>query len=244
MADHAAEARGLVAVGTVIKPHGIRGELCVDCHADSPLLFEPGRTLLLAAPSAKGGGTGRPRPYQISTCREHQGRLLLTFQGIADRDAAETLRGLAVLVPAGDLPEPDEGEVYLHQLLGARVELADGSPVGTFEGILDGGDSRAEYDTWVIATPDGKEILLPAVPEFLLELDPDQGRIRIDPPPGLLELYLSAEPEAPRAPKSERRPKAGRGQQAGPGGTPGPKPEGKPRTGQARRPGAKPKAKG
>ena len=232
MTGHAATERGLVAVGTVIKPHGIRGELCVDCHADSPLVFEPGRTLLLAAPAAKGGGTGRPKPYRISACREHQGRLLVTFQGIADRDAAETLRGLAVLVPAADLPEPDEGEVYLHQLLGAPVQLADGTPVGSFDGILDGGDTRTEYYTFLIATPEGREILLPAVPEFLLELSPE--RIRIDPPPGLLELYLSAEPETLRAPKPERRAK--------PGANPGPKPNGKPRTGQARRTG--PKTKG
>ncbi len=224
MADHAANERGLVAVGTVIKPHGIRGELCVECHADSPLLFAAGRTLLLAAASPKGG-TGRPKPYTVSACRTHQGRLLVTLSGIADRDAAETLRGLEILVPAADLPEPDEGEVYLHELIGARVELPDGSPVGTFEGIL-GGDGPAEYDTWVIAAPKGREILLPAVPEFLLDLDPDEGLIRIDPPPGLLDLYLSAEPEKQPKPAPE------------------PRPTSKPGSGPRRPRGAKPKAKG
>lgn len=224
MADHAANERGLVAVGTVIKPHGIRGELCVECHADSPLLFAAGRTLLLASASPKGG-KGRPKPFTVSACRTHQDRLLLTFSGIADRDAAETLRGLEILVPAEDLPEPDEGEVYLHELLGARVELPDGEPVGTFEGILEGG-AQAEYDTWIIAAPGGREILLPAVPEFLLDLDPDAGLIRIDPPPGLLDLYLSPEPE--KEPRPERPPR--------------PEPKSGPRP---RRPhGAKPKAKG
>lgn len=227
MADHAASERGLVAVGTVIKPHGIRGELCVESHADSPLLFAAGRTLLLAA--ASKGGWGRPRPYAVSACREHQGRLLLTLKGVADRDAAEALRGLEILVPAAELPEPDEGEVYLHELIGARAELADGTPVGTFEGILGGrdggGGTLAEYDTWIIATPEGREILLPAVPEFLLELDPGQGLIRIDPPPGLLELYLAPEPEKapprPAKPRPERKP----GASARP--TPPRKPQGK-----------------
>lgn len=207
MADHAAPVRGLVAVGTVIKPHGIRGELCVESHADSPLLFGAGRTLLLAS-SSSGGGKGRPKPYAVTACREHQDRLLVTLAGIADRDAAETLRGLEILVPATDLPEPDEGEVYLHALLGARVETADGNPVGVFEGILEGG-AQAEYDTWIIAAPGGREILLPAVPDFLLELDPEAGLIRIDPPPGLLELYLSPEPEKgpEKHPRPERKPR-------------------------------------
>lgn len=199
MADHAASERGLVAVGTVIKPHGIRGEICVENHADSPLLFAAGRTLLLAS------GKGRPRPYAVAACRTHQDRLLLTLQGVADRNAAEALRGLQILIPAAELPEPDEGEVYLHELLGARVELADGSPVGVFEGILDGG-AQAEYDTWIIAAPGGREILLPAVPDFLLDLDPDAGLIRIDPPPGLLELYLSAEPEQETPPSPQPGP--------------------------------------
>lgn len=212
MATEAADTRGLVAVGTVVKPHGIRGEFCVESHADSPLLFAPGRTLLLAPAKGKG----RPKPHTVAACREHQGRLLLTVKGIADRDAAETLRGLEILVPAAELPEPDEGEVYLHELLGCRVELADGTHVGTFEGLLDGAAPQAEYDTWIIATPPGpgggKEILLPAVPDFLLELDPDAGLIRIDPPPGLLDLYLAEEAEKPpRPPHKPRPPRRGGG---------------------------------
>jgi len=189
---------GLVAVARVAKAHGIRGELCMDSHADSPLLFAPGATLYLAASAAldkgpgkgpgkvQAKGLGRPRPFVVRESRENGGRFLVVLEGVADRNAAEALRGSVVLVPEADLPPPDEGEEYLHKLIGARVLLADDTEVGVFTAILD----TPGQLTWIITAKGGAEILFPAVPEFLLGLDADAGRIHIDPPPGLLELYL------------------------------------------------------
>lgn len=173
---------GLVAVAKVAKAHGIRGEICMDIHADSPLLFVPGATLFLAFE----GGRGRPKPYVVANKRETTGRLILALQGVADRNAAEALRGAEVLISEADLPPPDEGEVYLHRLMGARVMLADGAPVGVLEALLD----TPGQLTFVIRGQKGQEILFPAVPEFILGLDADAGEVVIDPPPGLLELYL------------------------------------------------------
>lgn len=177
---------GLVAVARVAKAHGIRGELCMDIHAGSPLLFSAGRTLFVTAPDAKGR-PARPRPYAVAASREHSGRLLVTLSGIADRNAADALRGAEVYAAEADLPPPDEGEEYLFRLLGSRVVLSDGSPVGVFEAILD----TPGQLTFVIRGARGQEILFPAVPEFLLGLDAAKKEIVIDPPPGLLELYLS-----------------------------------------------------
>ena len=191
------DRRGLVAVARVAKAHGISGEISMDIHADSPLLFAPGSTLFLAPP-ASGRGPGRARPYVVSAARGHGDRLILRLEGVADRNAAEALRGAEVLVAEADLPPPDEGEEYLHRLLGAEVRLADETLVGTFEAILD----TPGQLTFVIRGPraqGGREILFPAVPEFLLGLDAERGLIHIDPPPGLLELYLD-EPRAAKAP--------------------------------------------
>ncbi len=199
---------GLVAVARVAKAHGIRGELCMDIHAGSPLLFSPGRTLFLAVPppqpaatapsgsmrasagkgSAAAKGPARPRPFEVAASREHSGRLLVTLAGIADRNAAEALRGAEVFVAEADLPPPDAGEEYLFRLLGSRVVLADGGEVGVFEAVLD----TPGQLTFVIRGALGQEILFPAVPEFLLGLDAAKKEIVIDPPPGLLELYLGA----------------------------------------------------
>jgi 16S rRNA processing protein RimM len=181
-----ASAHGMVAVARVAKPHGIRGELCMDIHAGSPLLFAPGRTLFVAAPAPKGGGLGRPKPFEIAASREHTGRMLVTLKGVGDRTAADLLRGAEVYIAEADMPEPDEGEEYLFRLLGSRVELEDGADVGVFEAILD----TPGQITWVIRGKRGEEILFPAVPEFILGLDAGRKKIVIDPPPGLLELYL------------------------------------------------------
>ena len=74
------DRHGLVVVAHVAKAHGIRGELSMDIHASSPLLFEKGRTLFLAAPvEVKAAGKGqaapvrktlaRPKPYVVASCR-------------------------------------------------------------------------------------------------------------------------------------------------------------------------------
>ena len=162
----------------------------MDIHASSPLLFEKGRTLFVAAPAGGKGakGQGRPKPFEVTGCREHTGRLLLTLSGVNDRTQAEALRGAEVFIAEADLPPPDAGEEYLHRLIGSRVLLPDGAAVGVFEAILD----TPGQLTWVIRAKTGAEVLFPAVPEFILGLDAAAGEIRIDPPPGLIELYLEA----------------------------------------------------
>lgn len=211
------DRHGLVAVARVAKAHGIRGELCMDIHADSPLLFVAGGTLFLVLPAATGRdsaagrdfgrpprpGAGRPRPYVINVVRENNGRLIVALEGVADRNAAEALRGAEVLISEADLPPPDEGEEYLHRLLGAQVRLADESVVGVFEAILD----TPGQLTWVIRAGNGREVLFPAVPEFILGLDADAGLIHIDPPPGLLELYLEESMQVDQPPRPARPPK-------------------------------------
>ena len=168
----------LVVIGEVIKPHGIRGEFHVANHADSPSLYAPGARVWFRAP-------GKPeRSVNILSCRPHQGRLLLTIEGVADRDAADALRGMEVVVRAEDMPELDDGEVYLHEIVGYDVVLLDGSKVGVLESFMD----IPGQDVWVIRAPDGKEILLPAHEDTVPEIDATARKITINPPPGLLDL--------------------------------------------------------
>ncbi len=150
----------------------------MDNHADSPLLYAPGRELTLRTPA------GRDRTVRVAGARPHQGRMLVTLEGVADRDAAEALRNHQVLIPAEDLPPLEDDEVYLHEIVGFDVVLPDNTPVGQLEGFLD----VPGQDLWVIRAADGREILLPATEETVPEIDPKARRIVIDPPPGLLEL--------------------------------------------------------
>ncbi len=184
---------GFITVGGVAKPHGIRGEFCIKSYADSPLLFKRVASLFLKK------GNNPPKSITVKSCREHKGLVLLTCAGVDDRDKAEALRGYEVLIREADLPELDQGEHYIVDMLGCQVQLEDGTVIGVLEQFYE----NAEQDTWVIMTDDKKEFLLPAVPEFVLDVDLDEEVIVIAPPEGLLDLYLN--PEPPKKKKPRRR---------------------------------------
>jgi 16S rRNA processing protein RimM len=130
-------------------------------------------------------GQARAEAYPVAAWREHQGRVLLTLEGVADRNAAEALRSMEVCVRREDMPDPGEGELYLHDILGFTVRLEDGTPLGPFARFIEtpGGE------VWVVEHPDG-EILLPGVDEVVVGIDVEAESITVDPPEGLLELYL------------------------------------------------------
>ena len=171
--------KDFVSIGEVAKPHGIRGEVRVHSHADSPSLFDDLDEVFLA------GGRGRPRRYGILSFRPHQGVILLTLDGVEDRNAAEELRGSEVLIPKEALPEPGEDELYMHEVMGMQVRLADGTVLGAVEDF----DIRGDSEVWTVKGPGGEEILLPVADQFVIEVDAEAGYAVVEPPPGLLELY-------------------------------------------------------
>ncbi|MEL7640726.1 MAG: ribosome maturation factor RimM [Solidesulfovibrio sp.] len=174
-----------IIVGHVARAHGIRGEVCVDSHADSPSYFERGAVVRLSPPSAPGRG----RDYVVRAVRVHKERLLVTLDGIPDRNAAETLRGLSVCVPQSRLAPPDPDEVFLHELIGLRVRLVGAAPADPDLGVLEDVRDSGGAELWVIRDRQGREILFPAAAELVPAIDLEARVVVIDPPPGLLELY-------------------------------------------------------
>lgn len=178
-----------IEVGCIVKAHGIRGEICIDYNADSPDLLR--ECVYLAPP-----GSGRPEPsalrrYGVKSLRRHQGRPLLSLEGVPDRTAAELLRGRRVFIPASRLPELAPDEIYMSDLPGLEVFTrgADGE-LGPL-GVLSRADVQAGQEIWTITTPEGREVLFPAAEEFVVAVDLEARRAIIAPPPGLLELYLA-----------------------------------------------------
>lgn len=170
----------LIEVGVLTRPHGIRGEIRINYYAESLDLLLYGKVYLQA-------GNREPRRVEVESVRLHGGMPLVRFAEAPDRTSVEVLRGQTLLVEETSLPEPDEDEVYLHEMLGLDVLLdTDGSRLGTLDHVL----FHGEQEIWSIVTPEGREVLLPAVPEFVTSIDLDAGSIRIVPPEGLLELYL------------------------------------------------------
>lgn len=171
----------LTVIGVLTHAHGIKGEISLNYYAESPEWLD-GEIWLRA------GDDGTPRPAKVAARRMHNGQLLVRFEGVNDRTEAERLRGLTVLIPEELLPESDEDTLYLHDLLGLDVLLHES---GAKIGVLAHVDFIGGQELWSIEAPDGKEILFPAVPEFVNAVDLEQQVVRISPPPGLLELYTA-----------------------------------------------------
>lgn len=168
----------LLHVGTCARPHGITGELCVDWHAGTPELLRGLFYLQLGAQA--------PVPVDGADVRMHKGRPLLRLPHVRDRNVAESLRGARILLPRASLPPLPEDEAYLADIIGLSV--TDHS-TNTRIGVLERVSFPAGQQLWHIMTPEGREVLFPAVPQFIVHIDPTEGA-RIAPPPGLLELYL------------------------------------------------------
>jgi len=168
-----------LAVGRILRPHGIRGEVTVEVRTDDPgERFASGRVLATDPP-----GTG---PLTVESARWHSGRLLVTFAGVADRDRAESLRGAWLTVDSAQLPAPaDPDEFHDTDLIGLRVLTAAGEAVGTVSDVRHYGQDLLVIEP---ETGGGRELLVPFVAAIAVEVDVAAGRLVIDPPPGLLEL--------------------------------------------------------
>lgn len=172
-----------VAVGRVLKPHGIRGELVVEVRTDEPRQrFAVGAVLgvsqRLPAPP------GDRRAVTVSSAREHSGRLIVCFEGVADRAAAEALRGAVLTVDQAQLPPTDDPEeFYDHELVGLTVELVDGGTIGSVADVMHGPGG----DMLVVAREGAPDALVPFVHQLVPTVDVAAGRILVDPPEGLLD---------------------------------------------------------
>ena len=181
---------GELLVGVVVRAHGLRGELGVEVRTDSPgERFAPGARLVARR-------RGEPDvTLTVGAARSHSGRLLVTFDGVGDSTAAETLRGARLLVEAASLPPTDDpDEFHDHELEGLRVELADGEPVGTVREILHG----TAGDLLVVARADAPDALVPFVHQIVPSVDPAVGRLVLTPPDGLLDVDPPAQPKTDR----------------------------------------------
>jgi 16S rRNA processing protein RimM len=165
--------------GVAVRAHGLRGELAVDVHTDSPdERFAAGATLV-------GRRAGAPdRPLTVESSRRHGERLLVRFVEVPDRDAAEAVRGTRLLIDGAGLPDPDDpDEFHIHQLEGLRAELADGSVVGTVREVVHGPGG----ELLVLRRPDLADALVPFVRAIVPTVDLAGGRVVITPPEGLLD---------------------------------------------------------
>ena len=181
--DTPVSEKDLLPVGYLSKAHGIRGELVFVLTAESRDIVDG--TLFL-----RHRNGGPVKPFTLAGKRKHHSSLLLSFAGVTTRNDAELLRSHTVYVLRDSLPPPRGDEVFLADLPGLRVFTVNEVGDDVELGIIEEASAPAGQVLWTIRTPQGGEILFPAVEEFVLSIDLENNTGRIAPPPGLLELYL------------------------------------------------------
>lgn len=158
-----------------MKPHGLLGEVVVVVHSDAPDRFAPGAQVLVSSTPDRVEMT-------IAASRWHRQRLLVRFEGVEDRDSAEALRGLDLFIPKSRAVPADPDAHLVADLVGSSVRDMDGNELGTLEKVI----AREGQDLWEVGTSSGS-VLVPAVKEFVVDVDEESHTITLDPPEGLFE---------------------------------------------------------
>ena len=169
--------RELVAVGRIGPARGLRGDLFVQPWTDEPDERFAVGSVLVTEPAAAG-------PLTVAAISQAGSKLVLRFEGIDDRNSAETLRGVRLMVPAEQLPALDDpDEFYDADLIGLAVRTVSGDLLGPVKDIAH--VAGADY---LVLTVDGNERLVPFVSAIVPTVDVDGGVVIIDPPDGLFDL--------------------------------------------------------
>lgn len=182
-----------VPLGRVVGAHGLRGELRVRAAVEDPAALERVTRVWLTrdeaerGPSARAPGGERERGGdEVELLRVRPGRegeLRVTLRGVESRDAALALRGATLLARAEELAPLAPGEFYQYELVGCRVEDAEGREIGVVRGIWETGAP----DVLVIEDARGREQLVPMAEPLLRSVSLEERCIRIEIPPGLLD---------------------------------------------------------
>ncbi len=169
----------LLVVGRIGRAHGVVGEATVEIRTDLPEERFSVGTRLTTDPASAG-------PLTIGSSRFHKGAMLVKFNEVKDRNAVEKLRNVLLIadVDIADTGDDDAENVFhVQQLIGCHVITDVGQSVGTIIDVI----NLPGQDLLAVKSPNG-EVLIPFVHEIVPEIDLENKRITITPPPGLLNL--------------------------------------------------------
>lgn len=159
--------KDLVTIGKCIKPHGLKGEVRVKAITDFPERFE--QTENVFAHLQKDPVT----PLEIESVRGHHGGLLIKFVDIDSIEQANELRSHFLSVPDDELVNLEDDEYWHWQLEGLAAFSPDGEALGTLKEVIE----SPAHDLYLIEASDGKSHLVPAVHQYVPEIDIENGRV-------------------------------------------------------------------
>jgi 16S rRNA processing protein RimM len=162
-----------LVIGKVRRPHGVHGEVVAELYTDFPERVTPQKILYLGEKHIK---------LVIASERPHNEGRLLGFEGVTTPEQAGRFRNQILSIAAADASPLPEGEYYFYELLNMEVMDESGKPLGRVTEILETGAN----DVYVVTDAAGGELLLPAIPEVILDVDLDAKKMKVHLLPGLI----------------------------------------------------------
>jgi 16S rRNA processing protein RimM len=154
-----------LAIGRVLRPHGVRGDLLLETLTEFPDRLQAGDSVFLGETAVE---------HTLATVRLHRQQLIIRLEGCQDRDCAEAYRGLLVQIRAAAASPLPPGRYYHHQLIGLRAVSDEGELLGTLTKILETGAN----DVYIVSGPNG-DLLLPAIRSVILDIDLESGQMTV-----------------------------------------------------------------
>jgi len=176
MRSASAAGTSMVALGTIVNTHGIRGEMRLLPHNPSTTALHSGAEVILTRGAER-------REAEVVVVRRHKRFLLLTLRGVSSVEDAEALVGFDLQVSVDALPALSRGEIYHFQLIGLTVMTEAGEYIGTVRDMM----TTSANDICIVSNGD-REVLIPFIAEVVRDIDTAGGRLVIEPLPGLLDL--------------------------------------------------------
>ncbi len=162
-----------LAIGFMRRPHGVMGEIIMDLHTDFPERIKAGRKVYVGE---------KYEAFTIGAVRPHGNGVLVKIRGFESPETAGRFRNQWMYVKASEVPALPEGRYYKHDLIGLTVMMDNGEKLGVLNEVLETGAN----DVYVVVKEDGKEILLPAIPDVVLEVNMNDKLMKVHIIEGLL----------------------------------------------------------
>lgn len=162
-----------VLIGKIVNAVGLKGEVKVYNYSGSPEIYATAEAVYVD-----------DELMEVENLRLQKNMVILKLAGIEDRNAAEAAKNREIFVTEDDLPELEEGEYYIRDLIGMEVALEDGSHLGTMTDVI----QNSAQDIFQLRTDEGKNVLIPRVPEFILDINTDERKITVRLIEGMLDL--------------------------------------------------------
>jgi len=162
-----------ITIGHITAPRGTKGKLKVEVATDFPQHFAPSSKVYI-----------NHQPMTIDSTEWHKGKAIIKLDTVDSVEDGQELVGQVIEIHRSQLQPLSQGQYYHSQIIGLEVETTQGEPLGNITEILttESGDVN---DIYVVNGNRG-EILIPAIEDVVKSIDPDKGRIVIEPIKGLI----------------------------------------------------------